>query len=78
MVNSREERERDVYLDVVDRMNILHGFFDDLSHLSNALMRPDCRDGVPMDENVTIGQQFNRLQDRRHIREETKDRLPSA
>ena len=63
--HTRQTHKTLVYLDVVDRMNILHRFFDDLSHLSNALMRSNGRDRVSMNENVTIRQQFNGLQEHR-------------
>lgn len=68
-----------VYLDVVDGMNVLHRFLDDLTrlkeserrrgrekidkplYLPDTLMRTNNGDCVPMDKNVTIGEQFNGL-----------------
>ncbi len=58
-----------IYFNIINRMNILHCFFDYLSYLKsnsylnekredtylpNALMRSDRCNGIPMNKNITV------------------------
>ena len=51
-----------MYLDIVDRVNVLHGVLHYLPHLLESLERTKSRDGVPLHQDVALSQQFYGLQ----------------